>query len=393
MRVLLFTGKGGVGKTTTAAATALRMAAAGARVVVTSADPAHSLSDSVGVMLGSEPTEIAPRCFAQQLDARERLEDNWGEIRAFMMEVFDWAGVEAIEAEELAVIPGLDELFALTEVEALCESGRYDVVVVDCAPTAETIRLLSLPDILSWYMDRLYPASRRVNRMVGPIVSRLTSLPVADDNVFAAGRRFYDELESVRRVLADPTITSARLVLTPEAMVISEARRTYTYLSLFGYQVDAVVVNRVLPDTVTDPWFDEWRRAQQLHLETIDASFGNVPVFRAAHVGGEVVGIDSLQDFAADLWGGADPAARLSDGRPLRVERDGEDYVLSIELPFTEALELDLTRNSDELFVAVGPHRRNLLLPDSLRRREIASAAVADGRLAIRFAATPVVPA
>lgn len=392
MRVLLFTGKGGVGKTTTAAATALRMASMGQRVVVTSADPAHSLSDSVGVELGSEPVEIAPRCFAQQLDARERLEQNWGDIRSFMMQVFDWAGVEAIEAEELAVIPGLDELFALTEVEALCESGRYDVIVVDCAPTAETIRLLSLPDILSWYMDRLYPASRRMNRMVGPIVSRLTSLPVADDSVFAAGRRFYDELESVRRVLSDPTVTSARLVMTPEAMVISEARRTYTYLSLFGYQVDAVIVNRVLPDEVTDPWFADWRQAQKLHLATIDASFGSVPVFRANHVGGEVVGLGSLERFATDLWGSADPATRLSDGKPLRVSRDGEQFVLSIELPFTEADELDLTRNSDELFVAVGPHRRNLMLPDSLRRREIASAAITDGRLDIRFATPTAVP-
>ena len=391
MRVLLFTGKGGVGKTTTAAATALRMAAAGQRVVVTSADPAHSLSDSVGVELGSDPTEIAPRCFAQQLDARERLEQNWGDIRSFMMEVFDWAGVEAIEAEELAVIPGLDELFALTEVEALCESGRYDVVVVDCAPTAETIRLLSLPDILSWYMDRLYPASRRVNRLVGPIVSRLTSLPIADDSVFAAGRRFYDELESVRRVLSDPSVTSARLVMTPEAMVISEARRTYTYLSLFGYQVDAVIVNRVLPDEVQDPWFADWRESQRVHLATIDASFGAAPVFRAQHVGGEVVGIESLGRFAEDLWGDVDPAARLSDTRPLHVVRDGEQYVLSIELPFTEAQDLDLTRNSEELFVAVGPHRRNLMLPESLRRREISSAAISDGRLDIRFATSPPV--
>ena len=391
MRVLLFTGKGGVGKTTTAAATALRMAAAGQRVVVTSADPAHSLSDSVGIELGSDPTEIAPRCFAQQLDARERLEQNWGDIRSFMMEVFDWAGVEAIEAEELAVIPGLDELFALTEVEALCESGRYDVVVVDCAPTAETIRLLSLPDILSWYMDRLYPASRRVNRLVGPIVSRLTSLPIADDSVFAAGRRFYDELESVRRVLSDPSVTSARLVMTPEAMVISEARRTYTYLSLFGYQVDAVIVNRVLPDEVQDPWFADWRESQRVHLATIDASFGAAPVFRAQHVGGEVVGIESLGRFAEDLWGDVDPATRLSDTRPLHVVRDGEQYVLSIELPFTEAQDLDLTRNSEELFVAVGPHRRNLMLPESLRRREISSAAISDGRLDIRFATSPPV--
>ena len=385
MRVLLFTGKGGVGKTTTAAATALRIAEQGQRVIVTSADPAHSLSDSMGIELGTEPIQIAPRCWAQQLDARERLEENWGEIRVWMMEVLDWAGVEGIEAEELSVIPGLDELFALTEVESLCESGLFDVVVVDCAPTAETIRLLSLPDILSWYMERLYPASRRVNRLVSPLLSRLTSLPVADDAVFTAGQRLYDSLDSVRRILADPKITSARLVMNPEAMVIAEARRTYTYLSLFGYQVDAVIVNRMLPELALDPWFEKWREQQQIHLQTIEQSFGALPVFRAEHVGGEVVGLEALASFADGLWGQADPSARLVAGRPLRVDRQGDDFVLSLELPFADSSDLDLTRAGGELFISMGPHRRNLTLPDSLSRREISSAALQDGCLAIKF--------
>ena len=385
MRVLLFTGKGGVGKTTTAAATALRIAEQGQRVIVTSADPAHSLSDSMGIELGTEPIQIAPRCWAQQLDARERLDENWGEIRVWMMEVLDWAGVEGIEAEELSVIPGLDELFALTEVESLCESGLFDVVVVDCAPTAETIRLLSLPDILSWYMERLYPASRRVNRLVSPLLSRLTSLPVADDAVFTAGQRLYDSLDSVRRILADPKITSARLVMNPEAMVIAEARRTYTYLSLFGYQVDAVIVNRMLPELALDPWFEKWREEQQIHLQTIEQSFGALPVFRAEHVGGEVVGLEALASFADGLWGQADPSARLVAGRPLRVDRQGDDFVLSLELPFADSSDLDLTRAGGELFISIGPHRRNLTLPDSLSRREISSAALQDGCLAIKF--------
>ena len=385
MRVLLFTGKGGVGKTTTAAATALRIAEQGQRVIVTSADPAHSLSDSMGIELGTEPIQIAPRCWAQQLDARERLEENWGEIRVWMMEVLDWAGVEGIEAEELSVIPGLDELFALTEVESLCESGLFDVVVVDCAPTAETIRLLSLPDILSWYMERLYPASRRVNRLVSPLLSRLTSLPVADDAVFTAGQRLYDSLDSVRRILADPKITSARLVMNPEAMVIAEARRTYTYLSLFGYQVDAVIVNRMLPELALDPWFEKWREQQQIHLQTIEQSFGALPVFRAEHVGGEVVGLEALASFADGLWGQADPSARLVAGRPLRVDRQGDDFVLSLELPFADSSDLDLTRAGGDLFISIGPHRRNLTLPDSLSRREISSAALQDGCLAIKF--------
>jgi arsenite-transporting ATPase len=385
-RVLLFTGKGGVGKTTTAAATALRLARAGSKVLVTSADPAHSLADSMGVELGSEPTEVRPRCWGQQLDARERLEQSWHEIRAWVLEVLDWAGVEAIEAEELAVIPGLDELFALTELDALVRAGEYDVIVVDCAPTAETIRLLSLPDILSWYMDRLFPASRRMSKVVGPVLGRLTSLPIADDTVFAAGQRFYDQLDGVRRILADPSATSARLVVNPERMVIAEARRTFTYLSLFGYQVDAVVVNRVLPADVHDPFVARWRSAQQEHLDSIATSFGSLPVLCAEHTGAEVVGLDALDRFGDDLWGELDPAARLVHELPLRMDADGDDVVLSIRLPFTERDEIDLTRSADELYVAVGPHRRNLVLPDSLRRREIAGAALLDDSLRISFA-------
>ena len=316
MRVLLFTGKGGVGKTTTAAATALRLAEAGLRVAVTSADPAHSLADSFGVELGPRPTEVAPNCWAQEIDSRERLEESWGEIREWLLEVFDWAGVDALEAEELSVVPGLDELFALTELDGLCSSGDYDVVLVDCAPTA---------------------------------------------------------------------VTSVRLVVNPERMVVAEARRTYTYLSLFGYHVDAVVVNRVLPDEVSDPWFARWRESQAEHLGSIVDDFAPLPVLRASLAQEEVVGVDALRDLAKELWDGIDPVDRLVVGRPLRIERDGESFTLVVELPFADHDVLDVSRSGDELVVAVGPHRRNLVLPESLRRREVAGASLDDGCLRVRF--------
>lgn len=387
VRVLVFTGKGGVGKTTTAAATALRLAATGRRVVVTSADPAHSLADAFERPLGSEPTEVAPGCDAQQLDARRRLEEAWGEVRDWLLEVLDWAGVGSVEAEELAVVPGLDEVVALAELEDLCAGGRYDVVLVDCAPTAETIRLLSLPDVLSWYMERVFPASRRLNRMVGPVLGRLTDLPVAGDAVFSAGRRFYDRLDAVHRVLADPLRTSVRLVVTPERMVVAESRRTHTYLSLFGYQVDAVVVNRVLPDEVSDPWFDQWRRSQSGHLAAVEEAFAGLPVLRAELAPDEVVGIPALGRMGSALWAGRDPAAAQVVGRPLRLEADGDDLVLSLELPNAERGEVEVDRLADELIVTVGPLRRTLVLPDSLRRREVGAAALRDGTLRVRFPA------
>jgi len=234
-------------------------------------------------------------------------------------------------------------------------------------------------------MDRLFPASRRLTRVVGPLVQRVTSLPVAGDDVFAAGQRFYDRLDAVRHILADPQITSARLVVNPERMVLAEARRTYTYLSLYGYQVDAVVVNRVLPDGPSGAWMDDWRRTQATHLESIEDDFAPLPVLRAEHAGGEVVGIEALTTFADALWGDTDPTERLVRSRPLKVAQDGEQYVLSVELPFTDRAELDLTRTGDELSIAVGPHRRNLVLPDSLRRRDITTARMAAGRLEVTF--------
>jgi arsenite-transporting ATPase len=387
VRVLLFTGKGGVGKTTVAAATALRCAEAGLRTVVLSTDPAHSLADALDVPLGDALTEVAPRLWGQQLDAQDRMEDSWGEIQGWLREVFDWAGADAIEAEELSVVPGLDELFALADIKAFATSEDWDVVVVDCAPTAETIRLLSLPEILSWYMERLFPVTRRLNRMVGPVLSRVSSLPVAGDDVFTATRRFYDRLDGVREVLTDPEVTSVRLVVNPERMVIAEARRTHTYLSLFGYRVDAVVANRLLPDEVADPWFDRWKALQAEHLTTIEEGFAPLPILRSHLADHEVVGLDALRGFADRLWHDVDPVATQHEGEPLQVERDGDGFVLTLALPFADKHDLDVGRRDDELLVRVGPYRRALMLPDSLRRRPVAEASMADGRLVVRFGA------
>ena len=384
-RVLLFTGKGGVGKTTTAAATALCCADQGLRTMVLSTDPAHSLGDALDVELGPLDVQITANLHGQQLDAQDRMEDSWVEIQHWLGEVFRWAGIGALEAEELSVVPGLDEVFALADIKEHAASDQWDVVVVDCAPTAETIRLLSLPDVLSRYMERLFPVGRKVNRMVAPVLSRVTSLPLANDGVFAATQRFYDRLDGVREILTDGERTSVRLVVNPERIVIAEARRTHTYLSLFGYHVDAVVANRVLPETVDDPFLARWKDLHAEHMATIGESFAPLPVLTVPWQPDEPVGLDALRLVAGELYQGDDPTARMAKGSPLRARPDGDGYILEIELPFTGKDELDLGRRDDELLVRVGPYRRAITLPDTLVRREVTAAHLDAGLLEVTF--------
>jgi arsenite-transporting ATPase len=385
MRILMFTGKGGVGKTTVAAATATRAARAGLRTIVVSTDPAHSLADVFDAPLGDRPTVVAPRLWGQQLNARIRFEEAWDDVRRYMVDVLDWAGADSLEAEELAVVPGLDEVFSLADIKEFATSGDYDLVVVDCAPTAETIRLLSLPDVLGWYMDRVFDAQRRLTRLARPVLTRFSGLPVAGDQVFGGIRRFYERLDGVRELLTDGDVTSARLVVNPERLVVAEARRTYTYLSLFGYHVDAVVVNRILPTALDHPWLDQWKTTQSAHLEAIADAFAPLPVLTAELADRELVGIKDLNAFAKDLYGALDESGRLSHVEPLRVDAVGDSLVLSVHVPFTERDDVRLGRTDQELFVSVGPHRRALVLPDSLVRREVGKARFEGDRLEVEF--------
>ena len=385
MRVLLFTGKGGVGKTTVAAATAVRAAEAGRRTLVMSTDPAHSLGDSFELPIGSDPTEIADGLWAQQIDAQERLEDNWREIQDYMIQLMNWAGTETIQAEELTVLPGLDEIFALIDVKTHVESGKYDVLIVDCAPTAETLRLLSLPDVMQWYIERIFPVERRIVKTVRPIVSRVTTLPIAGERVFDAVERLHRNLDAVKRILTDETTSSVRLVVNPEKMVIAEARRTYTYLGLFGYRVDAVVVNRVLPPDVTDPYFGKWKDIQAEHVATVHESFEPVPILTARLFDREMVGVPLLDEMGREVYGDLDATDILYRDEPIRVRKRGSAYVLTMRLPFVSREDMDIHRRADELYVRVGTYKRNLILPQSLKRMTVREANFAGDRLEILF--------
>jgi arsenite-transporting ATPase len=389
VRVILVTGKGGVGKTTVAAATAVLAADRGHRVLVSSTDPAHSLADALDQKLGDVESEILPRLWGQQIDTQSQLDRHWGSIRDQIMQVFDWGGVSGIEAEEFLVFPGMDELFALLEVERHATSGRYDVIIVDCAPTAETLRLLSLPEVLSWYFERVMPAERRIMRAARPLLTRLTDLPVPEDNVFQAAQSVFEGVEKVKALLANPQVTSARLVVNPEKMVIDEARRTFTYLGLFGYGVDGVIVNRVLPDIVSDPYFDRWRSIQKGHLEAIDSGFADVPRLRLRLFDDEMVGIDRLRTMSEELYGTEDPVRDFAGHSPFRVTEKAGEVTMEMKVPFVDKGDLDVFRHGSELYLQVGPYRRSFVLPDTLRRRQVTRAKLEKGTLRVNFGPVP----
>lgn len=386
MRIVLVTGKGGVGKTTVAAATALTAADSGYRTLVTSTDPAHSLSDAVMVSLGADPTPVVDRLHGQQIDAQRQLDRYWGSIRRQLMEVLDWGGAAGIEAEEFLIFPGMDELFALLEVNRHARSGDYEVVVVDCAPTAETLRLLSLPEVLSWYFEKVMPTERRLMKAARPLLSRITDLPLPQDEVFGAAQSVFESVEAVKDLLSRPDITSARLVINPEKMVIDEARRTYSYLGLFGYGVDGVVVNRMLPDLVADPYFERWRTIQKGHLDTIDDAFAEVPRLRLRLFDDEMVGTERLRIMGGELYGELDPIFDFEAKSPFRIVEGRTEVTMELDVPFVDKGDLDVFRHGHELYVQLGPFRRSFILPDVLHRREVVRARLEKGTLMVTFA-------
>ncbi len=389
MRVLLFTGKGGVGKTTVAAATAALAAARGRKVLVVSTDPAHSLADAFGVPLTGVPTEVDPGLYGLQVDAQAAFERSWRDVQRYLQGVLERAGVDALQAEELTVLPGAEEVLALLEVRRQVSTGPWDLVVVDCAPTGETLRLLALPEALRWYVDRVFPAQRRALRAVRPLLHRVGGPAVPEDDVFDAVTALHAELAEVREVLTAPT-TTVRVVLTPEAVVVAEARRTLTSLALYGYRVDGLVANRVFPTDSDDPWLRGWAGAQAAQLEAVTADAGGLPVAVSPYRPVEPVGVEALLALGRELHGDVDPADDPAPGEDLvRVDRTTDGFVLSLALPLARKDDLHLARSGDELVVTVGGHRRVLALPSALRRCTVAGAVLADDRLGVRFEPDP----
>jgi arsenite/tail-anchored protein-transporting ATPase len=383
-RTILHTGKGGVGKTSVAAATARAAAARGLRTLVLSTDPAHSLADVLGVAVGDRPTEVGPLLHAQQVDAQAELERHWGAVRAWAGGLLADRGVERISAEELTVPPGLDELFSLLAIKEHVESEAFDVLVVDCAPTGETLRLLSFPEVARWWLERVAPQRGRLLDAARPLARQLLDVPLPSDAVLEDVQRLGRNLIAMNEVLRDHEAVSIRLVLTPDRMVVGEARRTFTYLNLYGFLTDAVIVNRVFPEEA-DGYFAGWRDAQRERLAEAESSFAPVPVLRAPWFDEEVVGPAMLDRLAATLFAGVEPTAVLHDrvSQELVVGRDRA--TLRLELPFVGRDDITLKKHGLELVVRVGGHKRTIALPPALADYAAAGAAFDDGALTVTF--------
>ena len=392
MRVLVYTGKGGVGKTSVAAATGLRSARLGHRTIVLSTDAAHSLGDSYQMRLGPEPTKLADNLWAQEIDALHEMERNWGKIQDYLGRLLSLPGMSQIAVEELTVFPGTEELFSLLEICRHVRSGAYDVIIVDCAPTGETLRLLSYPDVLRWWMDRIFPMQRRAMKILRPMAQPLLSVPLPTDDVFEATQALFNEIVFVHQVLTDTASSSVRLVLTPESMVISEARRSFTYLNLFGFRTDAVIVNRVVPDEVTDDYFRRWKASQEKQLHKVEEAFGPVPILLVPLYGEEVLGLDMLDKMGRACFGDRDPTEIFFARWPQTIVRSGDVTTLTVLLPFVGKGEIDVTRVGAELVVNVGDRRRTILLPRSLAGRELVKARFEDDLLKMDFADPPETP-
>jgi arsenite/tail-anchored protein-transporting ATPase len=385
-RILLFTGKGGVGKTTCAAATALKAAEQGHRTLVLSSDPAHSLADALDRRLGPEPQEIVPNLHAQEVDLYYSMKKYWGNMRQLLLTVFKWQGINEIAAEEMAALPGMSEGSVLLWLEQFYRSGDYDLIVVDSAPTGETLTLLTLPQVTQWWVARAFPFQKTAIKTAGYALRKTTGIPL--DKGYDELNKLFDKLKAIQAILSDPEVTSVRLVANPEKMVIEEARRAYSYLQLYGYAVDSVIVNRVFPEKGAGEVMKKYVEAQAHYLEEIEGSFAPLPILRIPHRGEEVFGLERLRQIGEALHPeSSDPTAILYQGQTYRLNKENDDYVLDLRIPFLDGQEIAVQQHGDELVIQLANQRRNYMLPKFLAYYRVQNTHVEDGWFRVRFAA------
>ncbi len=384
-RIILYTGKGGVGKTTVAAATALQCAQSGYRTLIMSTDPAHSLADAVEKQLGPEPQRIKENLWAEEINVLEEIKTNWGEVERYLTTLFTSRGLDEVVAEEMAVLPGMEELCSLLRIEYHVKKEKFDCLIVDCAPTGETLRLLSFPDVARWYMEKLFPWERRIFKTVGPVVQPFTELPLPQDNVFAAVEVLFHRVEAMKAVLSDPKRSSLRLVLNPEKIIIKESQRALAYLNLYGYLCDAVICNRLISGGLEKSYLKEWEEIHERYQKEIGDNFSPLPVWNVRLFEREVVGLKMLERMGGSLFDRRDPT-RIYYDKPVQwVEHKKHEGHLKLRLPFLEKSQISLTQRDQEILITIGNFRRTIFLPRALVGLEVGRATLDEGVLDIQF--------
>jgi arsenite/tail-anchored protein-transporting ATPase len=387
-RTILYTGKGGVGKTSVAASTARRCAASGLRTLVISTDPAHSLSESLAAELSGEATQVSDHLWGQEVKAQEEMEHHWSGVQEWLGELLIERGVDRISAEELTVPPGMDELFSLLRLQAQHHTDEWDAIIVDCAPTGETLRLLSFPDVARWWIEKVFPKERQIMAAARPIARSLLDIPLPSAAVFSDIQRLSENLIAMNEILRDRERSTIRLVMNPDKMVIGEAMRTFTYLNLYGYVTDAVVVNRIFPEDV-GTYFGKWRRLQQEHLELVESAFAPVPVLRAPYFDQEVIGPEMLDRLGSELFAAHEPEAILYSSITQELVVAEDHARLWLALPFADKGEISLKKIGLELIIGVGDQKRTIILPPALAGFRPSEATFEDGALEVTFDGAP----
>ena len=392
MRILLFSGKGGVGKTSLSAATGSRLAELGYRTLVMSVDPAHSLADSFDLEAGlfdrktSEPCRITDRLWIHEVNIQNELKRNWQQIWSYISSLLRTSGLNEVEAEELAIFPGMEELSALLYVNDWAKEKRYDVIILDCAPTGESLRFVAMPTTMKWYMDHVFSVERNILRAVRPIANRVASFKLPPDSYFASIKDLFTRLEGVDELLENPRVTSARLVTNAEKMVVRETQRAFVYFSLHGLTVDQVLVNRVLPDNLEDAFFREWRRSQETSLKEIETYFDPVPMRRVPLFRHEVLGLGRIRELAHEMFGEReDPAAVKRTERPYTFRKRNGRYEVRVQAPFATKGEVGLFKKGDELVIEVGTVRRHVGLPNTMAGLSPVRARLEEGMLVVEL--------
>ena len=391
MRILLYTGKGGVGKTSIAAATGLKLSQQGYKTIVVSLDSAHSLVDAFDIdnnlihQTGEIVQQISDKLFIQEINIQHALKQYWSEVQSYLELVLQVSGLDQIVAEEVAVFPGMEEICALLYINQYYREKSYDVIILDCAPTGESLRFVSIPTVLDWYIRNVFKIQRNLVGAARTFVKKVATLPLPEDAYFQNLADLFDRIEGVDQLLADPQITTVRLVSNPEKMVIKETQRAFMYFSLYGLTVDSVIINRILPSDVGGSFFESWKKTQSQYIEQAERYFTNVPIWKAYLFNDQVLGLDGLKKLGNQLYSEVDPIAFYQNEKAYEFSKDGDQYKISLLLPFIEKDEIQLAKSNDEVVVQIGGFRQHIPLPRSLTNKQPSGARLVENRLVITF--------